>query len=59
LFDKVAVKENQTWAVNYVTSGESFENMVNITPVFYTLEMENLYYHEILEMVEDFIEGTE
>ncbi|MFH1592201.1 MAG: hypothetical protein ABIB47_02440 [Candidatus Woesearchaeota archaeon] len=59
LFDKVAVKENQTWAVNYVTSGESFENIVNITPVFYTLEMQNLYYHEILEAVEDLIEGTE
>ncbi|MFH1592713.1 MAG: hypothetical protein ABIB47_05090 [Candidatus Woesearchaeota archaeon] len=57
-FDKVAVKENQTWVVNYVTSGESFENMVNITPVFYTLEMENLYYHEILEIVEELVEGT-
>lgn len=57
-FDKVAVSNNQTWVFNYVTSGESFLNMLNITPVFYVWEAENIGQNQIESHVESFINTT-
>ncbi|HLC97107.1 MAG TPA: LamG domain-containing protein [Candidatus Nanoarchaeia archaeon] len=57
-FDKVAVKGSQRWAINYITTGESYTNMFNITPVVYVLEMTNLTSSEITTEVENFINST-
>ena len=57
-FDKVAIKKNQTWAINYITGSDSYMSLLNITPVFYTLELENLSKSKITERVEQFINST-
>jgi len=58
-FDKLASSNNQRWAINYITDGESYTNMFNITPVIYVLELTDLTTTEITTQVEEFINITE
>ncbi len=57
-FDKLASYNNQRWAINYVTDGESFVNMSNLSTTFFTLELANLTTTQITSEVEAFINGT-
>jgi hypothetical protein len=57
-FDKVAKKSNKIWAFNSISVGESFANMFNITPVFYTLEFENKTTSYMINQTELLINST-
>ncbi len=57
-FDKFAVFENQRWTFNYITSGENYTNMNNISTTFFVLEMTNMTPSQITAQVEDFINNT-
>ena len=57
-FDRVAVFNNQRWAINYITTGESFTNMNNISTNFYVLELTDLFSSDITAQVEQFINNT-
>jgi hypothetical protein len=57
-FDKVAANATQRWAFNYITHGEEFTNMNNITASFFVLEMTDLISSVITQTVEDFIAFT-
>ncbi|MEK6839605.1 MAG: hypothetical protein AABX72_01575, partial [Nanoarchaeota archaeon] len=57
-FDRVAVFNNQRWAFNYITAGESFTNMNNITTNFYVLELTDLFPSDITAQVSTFINAT-
>ncbi len=59
-FDRFAFNStlNKRWAINYVTSGESFTNMVNISKSLFILEMTDLSVGQITQKVEQFILGT-
>ncbi len=57
-FDQIAVFNNQRWAFNYITSGESFMNMNNISTNFYTLELIDLFSNDITTQVSAFINAT-
>ncbi|MDP1694959.1 MAG: hypothetical protein Q8L34_05465, partial [Candidatus Woesearchaeota archaeon] len=59
-FDEIAVSTNSAkyWNINYVTQGESFTHMNNLTSVVYVLELSNLTSTQITQRVETFIQGT-
>ncbi len=57
-FDKFVQYNNQRWAFNYVTSGESFTNMQNISNIFFVLEMQGLTPVQIETLVAQFINQT-
>ena len=57
-FDKFVINNSQRWAFNYITTGESYTSMNNITPSFYVLEMIDLNTANIIQVVEDFIDET-
>lgn len=57
-FDKVASNSTKRWAINYVTAGENYANIYNLTPSFYTLELSNLPSANITLEVELFISRT-
>lgn len=57
-FDKLAVYGSQRWAFNYITIGESFMNMNNLSTTFFVLEMTDLTTSQITTFVENFINGT-
>ena len=57
-FDKVASYGDQRWAFNYVTTGESYVNMVNMTPTLYVLEMQDKSIDDITTEVQAFINDT-
>jgi hypothetical protein len=58
MFDKVASSGNQRWAFNYVNGDADFENLGNITPSLYTLEIRNLPAANITALVKAFINST-
>lgn len=59
-FDWVTIHGNQTWAFNYVTSGDSNPktNMKNLTTIVYVWEGENLPCYNITTEVEGLIDST-
>ena len=57
-FDRIAIFNNQRWAFNYITSGESFTNMNNISTNFYVLELTDLFASDITARVAALISGT-
>jgi parallel beta-helix repeat protein len=58
-FDKVAFYNNQRWAFNYVTSGESYTNMFNSSyKVLNVWENSNMSYNSIVNSVQNYINGT-
>ncbi len=60
-FDYVAMKDNQTWAFNYISLNEATSNathMANITPAFYVWEATDLNSEEIRQRVATFINST-
>ena len=58
-FDKVASKENQWWAFNYITSTESFIiGLFNLTPAVYAVEYEKLTYQQLNDSVREVIDTT-
>ena len=57
-FDKSTVKNNQTWAFNYVTSSESFINMPSLFNILNVWENQSLTFDEIVSQVETFINNT-
>lgn len=57
-FDKVASSGSKRWTFNYVTANESYQNLGNITPSFYTQEMSNMLAADITTLVENFISNT-
>lgn len=59
-FDKFAFNStlNKRWAFNYITSGESFTNMANLSKSVFILELTNLDSAQITSRVEQFILGT-
>ena len=58
MFDWVAEKGNKTWALNYITLGESHVGLFNITPVLYVLEVTNKSSGNIQLIVENMINAT-
>ncbi|MFH1840080.1 MAG: LamG domain-containing protein [Nanoarchaeota archaeon] len=57
-FDKVAILGNQTWAFNYLTSGESYTNVNGLGTTVNIWENETLSYSQIVTQVESLIDGT-
>ena len=57
-FDIVAKKGSKVWAFNYITNGESYVRMPNMTPVLYTSEFANLTQAQIISKVGNFINLT-
>ncbi len=57
-FDKVAASGNQRWAFNYITGSDTNINMFNITPVLYTVEMNDLTAEQITDTVGKLINST-
>ena len=57
-FDRFAVFGSQRWAFNYITAGESFTNMSNLSQTFFVLEITDLTTSQITQQVEQFINGT-
>lgn len=58
IFDKVVKWMNKIWAFNVITGNDTFVNMVNITPVLYTLEMSNITNTSVNSTVYQFIIDT-
>jgi len=57
-FDKVALSGNQTWAFNYITDGESWSGMSNLSTTVYIWERESLTTVQIRAEVESAINST-
>jgi len=57
-FDKTTTKNNQTWAFNYVVSGESFINMSSLFNIVNVWQNSSLNYSQIVSQVENFINNT-
>jgi len=57
-FDKVALWKNQTWAFNYVTTGESFTNIGNLGRTVMIWENSSLSSNQITHQVEVLINST-
>ena len=57
-FDKVFKKLSRLWALNYLSGADDYVNMVNITPVLYTLELSNKTRAQILNQTELLINAT-
>ena len=49
---------NQRWAFNYLTGTDTFTNIGGIGTNVNIKEMEDLYYEEIVNEVESFINDT-
>jgi hypothetical protein len=58
VFDKVVKWMNKIWSFNYITGADVRVNMFNITPVLYTLELENKSISQITNEVELLINTT-
>lgn len=58
IFDKVVKWMNKIWAFNFITGNDTNVNMFNITPVLYTLEMNNITNSTINTTVYNFIIDT-
>ncbi|PIN87280.1 hypothetical protein COV19_00150 [Candidatus Woesearchaeota archaeon CG10_big_fil_rev_8_21_14_0_10_44_13] len=58
LFDKITENLNQTWAFNYITAGELFTNMGNLTNKVYVLELTNRTMANVTSEIETFIDAT-
>jgi len=57
-FDKFVQYGNQRWGINYITEGESYTYMNNVSDVFYVLELEDMFVEDIEDAVEAFINST-
>jgi len=57
-FDKYVINGSKRWGFNYVTEGENFTNMNNLSTVYYVMEMEDMLAEDITSAVEDFITST-
>ena len=57
-FDKATIKNNQTWAFNYVTSEESFINMPSLFNILNVWQNQSLTFSQIVSQVELFINTT-
>ena len=57
-FDKFTLNATQRWCINYIISGESFANMENLSTHFYSFEMNSLQITDIIQCIQDFINGT-
>ena len=57
-FDKFTMNGSKRWAINYITPGENFTRMYNLSDTVFVLEMQDLYESEITSEVEAFISGT-
>ena len=57
-FDKVAILNYQTWAFNYITSGENYTNIQSMGNTVNVWENSSLSYNEIVSQVEEFINST-
>ena len=51
-------KLSKIWAFNRINSGDSKANMINITPVFYNLELGNKTSVQIINQTELLINAT-
>lgn len=59
IFDRVAVKDNKRWAINYVSAGESqITGLFNLTPVLYILQLQNQTNETITDQVGKLINST-
>ncbi len=57
-FDRVAASGAKRWTFNYVSSGESFTNMTNLSTTVFVFEMTNLAAEEIRQQIEQYINAT-
>lgn len=57
-FDRIAISGNKRWAFNYITTGESFTNMLNLSTTLFVFEMVNLSAGEITDQVSRYINAT-
>jgi len=57
-FDKVAILSNQTWAFNYITSGENYAYVNPLLNIVNIWENETLPYSQIITQVENLIDNT-
>ena len=57
-FDKFTLNGTKRWSINYITAGEEYANMTNLSNNVYFLEMTSLSTDEITAEVEAFINGT-
>ncbi len=57
-FDRFAIFNNKRWAFNYITEGETYANMNNLSSTLFTLEITNLSSSQIRQQVEQFISNT-
>ncbi len=57
-FDRVASSSGKRWAFNYISAGESFTNMANLSITLFVFEMTNLAAEEIRQRVEQYINAT-
>ena len=57
-FDKFVGNATKRWSFNYITTGESYTNMNNVSNTVYILEMTELTTTQITQLVEDLIKGT-
>lgn len=57
-FDRVASSGGKRWAFNYVSSGESFTQMTNLSTTVFVFEITNLAAEEIRQQVEQYINAT-
>jgi len=58
VFDKVVKFDNQVWAFNYVTDGESYNSMVNLSSNIFVWEKASMTYSEIEDSVTALITNT-
>ena len=57
-FDKYTDKDNQSWSFNYVTTGETFTNMLSLLRIVSIWENQTLASSQIVTQVENFITNT-
>lgn len=57
-FDTVTLNLSKRWGINYITPGESFVSMNNLSTTVYTQELINLTGTDITQQVKSFIQGT-
>ncbi|MBU0979895.1 MAG: hypothetical protein KJ709_03750 [Nanoarchaeota archaeon] len=55
---RTLTSESQYWAFNYITNGEDYTNMVNITPSLYIWEEQYMTYDQIRDSVSQYINDT-
>ncbi|MBU0979342.1 MAG: hypothetical protein KJ709_00920 [Nanoarchaeota archaeon] len=55
---RTLTSESQYWAFNYITLGENYTNMVNITPSLYIWEEQYMTYDNITKSVSQYINDT-